>query len=393
MQALTAPAAAARAPACGPATTCSRLGAPAASAPRAAPQKLVTAPRAGRARVAVRAALFGGAAGARSSSASPRGAPVERSGLVAREVVLFLLQRELDEQLSRALNYEDGELARAVRAQRQLVDEQLAELRAWKGPGCGAAAAGASAAALDAAPVAFALRARLAAAVAAEAYADAAALRDELAALEAAAGGAGAAAAAAAAAGAAPPPRFALGARVVHAARGYSAVVAGWDVACCEAPVWRARAGVDGLAAGAAQPFYHLLVDAGAWPADADDAPPVAYVAEELLVAADAPEARAPGAPAPPLGAGALQAFSHPYAYQLFLGADGAGGLLPCAQLREKYGVARRDSPPPEEAAAAEEEGEEEGGGAEDGGADAADDSGAWGGGGSIPGIDMRSLE
>jgi hemimethylated DNA binding protein len=341
-------------------------------------------------RVAVYAALFGGAAGARS--ASPRGAPAERSGLVAREVVLFLLQRELDEQLSRALNYEDGELARAVRAQRQLVDEQLAALRAWKGPGCGAAAAGASAAALDAAPAAFALRACLAAAVAAEAYADAAALRDELAALEAAAGGAGAAAVAAAAT--APPPRFALGARVVHAVRGYSAVVAGWDVACCEAVPWRARAGVDGLAAGAAQPFYHLLVDAGAWPADADDAPPVAYVAEELLVAADTPEARAPGAPAPPLGAGALQAFSHPYAYQLFLGADGAGGLLPCAQLREKYGVARRDSPPSEEAAAEDEEekGEEEGG-AEDGGADAADSGGAWGGGGSIPGIDMRSLE
>jgi hypothetical protein len=117
-------------------------------------------------------------------------------------------------------------------------------------------------------------------------------------------------------------------------------------------------------------------------------------VAEELLVAADTPEARAPGAPAPPLGAGALQAFSHPYADQLFLGADGAGGLLPCAQLREKYGVARRDSPPSEEAAAEDEEekGEEEGG-AEDGGADAADSGGAWGGGGSIPGIDMRSLE
>lgn len=130
-------------------------------------------------------------------------------------------------------------------------------------------------------------------------------------------------------------PRFTLGEMVVHACKGYRGVVAGWDLACCESAEWQEAAGVrcggplwarrarraawaalpraaaplppapctplrssplqktappppppppprSQLAAGADQVFYHILVDARDWPPDAE-APPVAYVAEELL--------------------------------------------------------------------------------------------------------------
>ena len=49
-------------------------------------------------------------------------------------------------------------------------------------------------------------------------------------------------------------PRFALGEMVVHTAKGYRGVVAGWDLACCEGTEWQAAAGVRCAAAAAHAP-------------------------------------------------------------------------------------------------------------------------------------------
>lgn len=45
---------------------------------------------------------------------------------------------------------------------------------------------------------------------------------------------------------------------------------------------------------------------------------------------------------------GELEAFSHPYEYLLFLGRDSSGDLIPVQELRNVYGVPRKDVYPPE---------------------------------------------
>lgn len=313
----------------------------------------------------------------------------ERSALVNREVVLFLFQREMDSQLQRALTYEDFEEAKDIRKRREQVDRALAELREHKGYADGSRRATASMQ-MDLAPMAINLRVQLTNAVTEERYADAAALRDQLAALEHRATEAELPCAIG-------EPRFALGQMVVHSAKGYRGVVAGWDLACCESTKWRAGAGVDALSAGSDQVFYHVLVDVADWPHDEDE-PPVAYVAEELLTAASMVDF---GSVEPLVDS----SFQHPYSYLMFLGSDGHGNMVPCSQLRDKYCQQRLDVFLPGEEPQWEG-GEEEGGSGSGGGTSSGpDDSGPgglggpdsagpkWGSGSRIPGIDMRSLD
>ena len=61
-------------------------------------------------------------------------------------------------------------------------------------------------------------------------------------------------------------------------------MITGWDSVCCEDKEWIEVAGAGGLEKGLKQPFYHVLVDVRDWEFDAA-APPVAYIAQELLMA------------------------------------------------------------------------------------------------------------
>jgi hypothetical protein len=90
-------------------------------------------------------------------------------------------------------------------------------------------------------------------------------------------------------------------------------------------------------------------------------------------------------------------ALQHPYSYVLFLGQDARGDMIPCRQLRDKYGARRRDVyKPGSEPKEGDDDGDElgEGGG---GGEGPGPKEGGPGGGGSgrviIPGIDMSSLD
>lgn len=256
---------------------------------------------------------------------------VERSALVNREVVLFLFQLELDQQLQRALNYESFDAAQEIRQRRQQVDEALKELQAFKGPKCGARLACNSDQA-DLAPTILRLKMEMQQAVEQERYDDAAALRDKLRPLEEQSRSA-----AEEQGRVSMEPRFSLGQVVVHATRGYRGVVCGWDGACCEDEEWQQGAGIS----SPSQVFYHLLVDVRDWPSE-DDQPPVAYVAESSLAAASGADF---SLKAPLNGAGMFQ---HPYTYLLFLGPDGQGNMMPCRQLRDKYCAERKDVYAPE---------------------------------------------
>ncbi|PSC76506.1 F-box only 21 [Micractinium conductrix] len=314
----------------------------------------------------------------------------ERSMLINKEVVLFLFQLEMDSQLQRALTYERFDMAQEVRARREQIDAALRELQQIKGPGCGARVAARSDQ-MEYAPRIITLKAKLAEAIEMEQYDEAAGLRDRLKVLE----GKAAEAAELAAQYLCPveEPRFCLGEMVVHSSKGYRGVICGWDLACCESAEWQEEAGVSDLRGGSEQHFYHVLVDARDWPL-ADDQPPVAYIAEELLTAGSSADFSSNE----PLVDGS---FEHPYSYLMFLGADGQGNMVPARQLRDKYCVERRDVYSP-----GESRWEEEGDDGNDGG-DGEPGSGGDGPDGPeggqlprdaagrrvIPGIDMSSLD
>jgi hypothetical protein len=88
-------------------------------------------------------------------------------------------------------------------------------------------------------------------------------------------------------------------------------------------------------------------------------------------------------------------ALQHPYSYVLFLGQDARGDMIPCRQLRDKYGARRQDVFKPGSEPSEEDDSEEEGGGG--GGGSGGSGGGGLGGGGGgkvkIPGIDMSSLD
>lgn len=91
-------------------------------------------------------------------------------------------------------------------------------------------------------------------------------------------------------------------------------------------------------------------------------------------------------------------ALQHPYSYVLFLGQDARGDMVPCRQLRDKYGARRRDVYKPGSEPKDDEDDDSEGGGGSGGGGGGGGGSGPGGGGGGsgrikIPGIDMSSLD
>lgn len=92
---------------------------------------------------------------------------------------------------------------------------------------------------------------------------------------------------------------------------------------------------------GAAQPFYHVFIDARDCPEQgSDEAVQVAYVAQEQL--------RWPAQEgktwleefAPPSPHAELQ---HPLKYHFFLGPDAQGDFIPTAELRSAYHAKRQD--------------------------------------------------
>jgi hypothetical protein len=86
------------------------------------------------------------------------------------------------------------------------------------------------------------------------------------------------------------------------------------------------------------------------------------------------------------------ESLQHPYSYVLFLGQDARGDMLPCRQLRDKYGARRRDVyKPGTEPSDEDSQGDGEGGGGSGGGGPKG--SGSGGGKVIIPGIDMSSLD
>ncbi|CAD7697105.1 unnamed protein product [Ostreobium quekettii] len=271
--------------------------------------------------------------GSSEAGASVSGKESERSSLVNEEVVLFLFQLQLDTELQRALNYEAFEAARDIRARREQVDKAVASLQDVKGEGSGAKGA-AQVEVADVTSQGVRLRSELQKAVDDERYADAAEIRDRLNELEAASRKA-----AESASEVHSVPQFRLGKRVKHMEKGYSGVVCGWDVQCCESTAWQADNSVDGLIAGLKQPFYHVLVDEREWSPNPNVAP-VAYVPEEYLTAPELEESTW-------IEMHGEGAFKHPFATMLFLGTDAAGDLIPCQQLRSKYNAERRDVYPP----------------------------------------------
>lgn len=300
----------------------------------------------------------------------------ERSSMVNKEVVLFLLQLELDSRLQRALTYDRFDEVKDLRDRRNKVDGALRMMQQAKGYGCGSRRATQSDQFGNLAPTALSIRAKLSKAIEEENYAVAAELRDALAEIEEQS----------AEANTPCPvgnPEFSLGQMIVHSTKGYRGVVCGWDFACCETDVWKRETDAGKLPHGTDQVFYHVLVDIADWPMVDDEVAPVAYVAEELLdkitladFDSDEPLVNTP--------------FQHPYSYLLFLGTDSHGNMIPCRQLREKYCVDRRD----DDFSDSEDEGcdDDDDGPQPSSGGDGGNTS-SWGGGNSIPGIDMRSLD
>lgn len=301
----------------------------------------------------------------------------ERSSMVNKEVVLFLLQLELDSRLQRALTYDRFDEVKELRDRRNKVDGALRMMQQAKGYGCGSRRSAQSEQFGNFAPTALSIRAKLSKAIEEEDYAMAAELRDALAKIEEQS----------AEANLPCPvgnPEFSLGQMIVHNTKGYRGVVCGWDYACCETDVWKRETDAGKLPGGTDQVFYHVLVDIADWPMVDDEVAPVAYVAEELLdkitladFDSDEPLVNTP--------------FQHPYSYLLFLGTDSHGNMIPCRQLREKYCVDRSDD--------FSDEDDFEDDWCDDDGDDpppagnGGDSSSSWGGGNSIPGIDMSSLD
>ena len=301
----------------------------------------------------------------------------ERSGMVNREVVLFLLQLELDSQLQRALTYDRFDQVKDLRERRNKVDGALREMQKSKGYGCGSRRAAQSDQFGNLAPVALSIRAKLSRAIEDEDYALAASLRDSLAEIEEQSAEANMPCPVG-------EPDLALGQMIIHNTKGYRGVVCGWDFACCEGDVWKRESSASTLKSGTDQVFYHILVDIADWPIDDDEIAPVAYVAEELLdkvtladFDSDEPLVNTP--------------FQHPYSYLMFLGTDGHGNLIPCRQLREKYCVDRKDVYRKEDGESDDDDSYSDSDGGDDGDPPSPDSS--WGGGNSIPGIDMSSLD
>lgn len=269
---------------------------------------------------------------------------IERSEWVNTQLVLLVFQMECDAGTQRALNMEDYQTAQDFRDKRSLVDEAAERMRKQQA----VETTGSMDSVADVATEGLRLRTEMQRAVEEERYADAAKYRDLLAEIEKQSQQAQAAAAQLAAAA---QPVLKLGQRVLHKDLGYRGVVAGWDTSCCEEDEWKATVRkVLRTEKGFGQPYYHVLVDVRDFDFNPDQ-PPITYVAEEYLTCPDVDEEISTH---PAFGNDMPR---HPFLYQLFLGPDAQGDLVPCRYLREKFSVERRDVYPKEKT-----EGDGEGG-------------------------------
>lgn len=255
------------------------------------------------------------------------------SKIIETELLLFILQLNLDRGLQRALNRQEFDVAQDIRTRREQVDKVLAAHLASKGPGCGCRAATQTELA-DIASEGLRLKSEMQRAVEEERYTDAAALRDNLRQIEQQANLAQAQADGLKVLRQS-SKNFRLGKRVANKKANWKGVVVGWDESCCEDEEWQRSAGVGDLQQGAAQRWYHVLLDHRDWP---QDQPAVAYAAEELL--------SAPQAPLTWADEHGNDRFVHPYGYTLFLGEDAQGDMLPTRQLRDRYAQQRQDVHP-----------------------------------------------
>lgn len=203
----------------------------------------------------------------------------ERSTHVAEETVCLLFQLDLDVQLQRSLNMAAYDMAKEIRAKRQMLDEAIAAMAERKAAKIGASNMGGQLSFTDFASEGLRLRSEMQRAVEAERYQDAASFKTLLSELEKESKRSQAAASEAQIS----KLRLRLGQRVVHQSEGYQGVVVGWDRQCCESEDWINTAQCEQFRE---EPFYHVLVDERAWGLDDEtDMPPAAYVPEALLTA------------------------------------------------------------------------------------------------------------
>jgi len=126
--------------------------------------------------------------------------------------------------------------------------------------------------------------------------------------------------------------RFSVGQVIRHKMYGYRAVIIGWDERCAASSKWVAATGTARLPHGAAQPFYHCLVDVR----DRPDAQ-ISYVAQdnvELMTAVAGAPVSSAGIHASPLDRMVI----HPLITRHFDSFRvGEGYYLPTATSRRSY--------------------------------------------------------
>eukprot|EP00898_Chlorokybus_atmophyticus_P000727 jgi/Chlat1/1655/Chrsp127S01952 len=249
--------------------------------------------------------------------ASGGGEASDRSEAVNEELLVFFFQMDLNAQLQKALNTENFQLAAIARRKMAEFEVVAARSRAKK-----QRAAQTRITMTESAEQGLLLRSQLQRAIEQEDYAEAARIRDQLNALEAASM---ATEAANAIEGIGRSFKYRLGQKFTHKTLGYRGVVCGMDPSCFENEEWVARTGTEELTFGRKQPFYQALVQTK------DLEYTVAYVAEELIEVPDKPD---------------KEKMEHPYIYLLFYGMDGSGNYIPTKPLREKYNAPRYDDDP-----------------------------------------------
>lgn len=229
-------------------------------------------------------------------------------------------------RLQRALNLERNEDVVALRTKIEEVEAAIERHQGQKMGGAPTSEAELS----DATALGLQLRSDLQRAIEDEDYAEAAAIRDKLQAVEKDSLVAALSAQAASSRG--KNVLYRLGQRIVHKEERWTGIICGWDPCCCESADWMAgRAAVNDLSNGGQQPFYQVLVDA-----EATGLYDVAYLPQERLLPYEDMVSESDEEPAE---------IKHPYTYLLFFGMDKKGNYIPTRALREKYKAQRYIDP------------------------------------------------
>lgn len=249
-----------------------------------------------------------------------RNAPMrEHSTRANEELLLFFFQMDVGTRLQRALNNEQYEVAKQLRARRDQIDEAMEQLLETKG-----SRSKNRTDVNDVAAEGLRLRTELQRCIDEERYEDAAKARDRLKEVESALR----TVSEASRSYEETEYGFTLGQVVYHRDAGYRGVVCGMDPNCCESEAWMESADRASWTRGPEQPFYLVLADTTFWESDTETIV-VAYVPEEKLRI--------------PVVEEETKTVDHPYTYLLFLGPDGRGDFVPSRRLRERYNVARKD--------------------------------------------------